>query len=341
MQKITGLIGRDDLVAQVVREIKKGKHVVLTGPVGMGKSAVLEAALKVIEPRQSEWRQFNPVTDEVSDPDDDIPPLLDAPGGSDVVLVYLSDHQAKGQFVQMARRLMETGILKPSSIDLAKQLDELPPGEIEWTNIRRQVNRMSIRDLTGAIIPAIYAHDHQVLIAVDDMTRLTPTQQAFWLAIFDHAQVVTCASQRKAGLRKLWWKMKEIAVPPLPLDVAKSIVREYIARRGMMIESPELYVGHVVKQAGGNPQAIHDMVDESSKERLVDKRQIREMRHQAGVRYVDFTPAMIVVGAMVVATRYVALGIGDRSLYVMAGIGAALFLSIRFFMFKGAGKANQ
>ena len=90
-----------------------------------------------------------------------------------------------------------------------------------------------------------------------------------------------------------------------------------------------------------NPQAIHDMLEESSKERLVDKRQIREMRHQAGVRYVDFTPAMVVVGAMVVATRYVALGIGDRSLYVMAGIGAALFLSIRFFMFKGAGKANQ
>jgi len=173
------------------------------------------------------------------------------------------------------------------------------------------------------------------------MTRLTPTQQAFWLTIFDHAQVVTCASERKAGLRKLWWKMKVIEVPALPLDVAKEIVREYITQRGMMIESPELYVGHVVKQAGGNPQAIHDMVDESSKERLVDKRQIREMRHQAGVRYVDFTPAMIVVGAMVVATRYVALGIGDRSLYVMAGIGAALFLSIRFFMFKGAGKANR
>ena len=340
MRKITGLIGRDDLVAEVVREIKKGKHVVLTGSVGIGKSAVLEAALKIIEPRQSEWRQFDQVT-EAGDLDGDGSPLPDTPSGNGMVLVYLSDHQAKGQFVQMARRLMETGILKPSSIDLAKQLDRLPPGDIEWASIRRQVNRMSIRDLSGAIISAIYAYQGKVLIAVDDMTQLTPTQQAFWLAIFDHAQVVTCASQRKAGLRKLWWKMKEIGISPLPLDVAKSIVREYIARRGMMIESPELYVGHVVKQAGGNPQAIHDMVDESSKERLVDKRRIREMRHQAGVRYVDFTPVMIVVGAMVVATRYVALGIGDRSLYVMAGIGAALFLSIRFFMFKGAGKANQ
>jgi len=153
-------------------------------------------------------------------------------------------------------------------------------------------------------------------------------------------KVVTCASERKKGLRKLWWKMKEIEVPPLQAEACRTIVREYITRQGMMIESPELFIGHVVKQAGGNPQAIRDMLDESSKERVVDKRRIREMKHQAGVRYVDFTPVMIVAGAMVVATRYVALGIGDRALYVMAGIGAALFLSIRFFMVRGSGRAS-
>lgn len=54
MSNVNGLVGRDDLVSEVVREIKKGKHLVLTGPVGIGKSAVLEAALKVVEPRPSE-----------------------------------------------------------------------------------------------------------------------------------------------------------------------------------------------------------------------------------------------------------------------------------------------
>jgi hypothetical protein len=49
---------------------------------------------------------------------------------------------------------------------------------------------------------------------------------------------------------------------------------------------------------------------------------------------------MIVVGALVVATRYIAIGLGDKSMYILAGLGAALFLSVRFFMFKGAGKAN-
>lgn len=55
-----------------------------------------------------------------------------------------------------------------------------------------------------------------------------------------------------------------------------------------------LFVGHVVKRSGGNPQAIADLLDDSAKERRVDKREIRELRHAAGVRHFDLTPAVIV-----------------------------------------------
>jgi putative transcriptional regulator len=67
MSEPGALVGRDELIAEVVREIKKGKHVVLTGAVGIGKSAVLQAALKIIEPRPSEWYQFDPVAYEAGE----------------------------------------------------------------------------------------------------------------------------------------------------------------------------------------------------------------------------------------------------------------------------------
>ena len=340
MNQPSALIGRDELVVQVVRELKKGKHLVLTGPVGIGKSAVLAAALKRLAPSSADLRQFDPVAEEACRLPEPAKAAPTHAGGPDLTLVYITEQQAKGQFVQMARRLIEAGIQKPSALDLAKHHDERPPGGIEWAKIRRHVNRLSIRDLTGAIIPALYAHAGAVLIAVDDMTRLTPTQQAFWLSVFEHAQVATCASERKRGLRKLWWKMKAVEIPPLAPAAASAIVRDYIARQGMLIESPGLYVGHVVKQAGGNPQAILDMLDESSKEKRVDKRQIRAMRHQAGVRYLDFTPVMVIAGALIVGTRYLAIGLGDTALYVLAGMAAALFIALRFFLFKGAGRAS-
>jgi hypothetical protein len=283
--------------------IKKGKHVLLTGPVGIGKSAVLAAALETV------------------------------PAGRIVIRLY--DHQAKGQFVEMARQMLHQGLLDAKSLDLPEKFQAMAPAAIPWEDIKRQVNRLSIRDLTQAIIPALAECPEKPLIAVDDLTYLTPTQQAFWLAVFDHAQIAGCASEKKKGLRKLWWKMREIPVPVLDVDTAKTLVRAYITRKGVLIESPELYVSHVVKQAGGNPQAIADMLDESGKERLIDKRKVREMRHEAGVSYLDFTPVMLVAGASVVAMRYVAMGLGDKMLYVMAEIGAALFLSFRLLLMQG------
>ena len=99
MKEITALVGRDELVRQVVREIKKGKHVVLTGPVGIGKSALLEVALKIIEPRPCEWHQFNPVALDASEPPQASGEPPKGADGKEYVLVYLTDHQAKGQFV--------------------------------------------------------------------------------------------------------------------------------------------------------------------------------------------------------------------------------------------------
>jgi len=51
-------------------------------------------------------------------------------------------------------------------------------------------------------------------------------------------------------------------------------------------------------------------------------------------------PAMIISSALVVGTRYVAIGLGDTALYVMAGLGAAVFLCLRFFMFKWADRTT-
>ena len=96
----------------------------------------------------------------------------------------------------------------------------------------------------------------------------------------------------------------------------------------------------MVQQANGNPQALADLLADSAKERVVDKARIREMRHAAGVRYLDFTPVMIVALASIIGARYLAIGTGDTELYIFAGMLAAVVISIRVFLFRGAGRAN-
>ncbi|MFQ6111292.1 MAG: hypothetical protein ACE5LX_04585 [Nitrospinota bacterium] len=52
------------------------------------------------------------------------------------------------------------------------------------------------------------------------------------------------------------------------------------------------------------------------------------------IRFIDMTPALLGLAAVVMALRYLALGLSDRELYVMAGIGYAAFVLIRTFSYK-------
>jgi hypothetical protein len=73
---------------------------------------------------------------------------------------------------------------------------------------------------------------------------------------------------------------------------------------------------------------------------VVNPQRIRELKHAAGVQYLDFTPVMIVALASVVGTRDLAIGAGDTERCLFAGMLAAVVISVRVFLFRGAGKAN-
>jgi hypothetical protein len=78
-----------------------------------------------------------------------------------------------------------------------------------------------------------------------------------------------------------------------------------------------------------------------AQERRVDQRKIGEMRHAVGAHYFDFIPGRIVTLASSVGTRDLAIGAGDTELPIVAGMRAAAVLSIRVFLVRGGGKANE
>jgi hypothetical protein len=116
--------------------------------------------------------------------------------------------------------------------------------------------------------------------------------------------------------------------------------RRWSWRRPSTPWTPPLFIAHLVQQAHGHPQALADLLADSAKERVVNPQRIREMKHAAGVQYLDFTPVMIVALASVVGARYLAIGAGDTERYLFAGMLAAAVISIRVFLFRGGGKGE-
>ena len=94
------------------------------------------------------------------------------------------------------------------------------------------------------------------------------------------------------------------------------------------------------KKAATASFALNSLIKLDAKERRADQRQIRERRHAAGVCSSAFTRVLIRALASIVGARHLAIGTGDTALYVFAGMRAAVVISIRVFLFRGAGKAN-
>ncbi|CDI00762.1 hypothetical protein BN873_10018 [Candidatus Competibacter denitrificans Run_A_D11] len=57
---------------------------------------------------------------------------------------------------------VEVSLLDPVLLELPEQYQDLPPELIEWAKIRRNVSRLSMRDLTAAIIPTLHDHHGKV-----------------------------------------------------------------------------------------------------------------------------------------------------------------------------------
>ena len=61
----------------------------------------------------------------------------------------------------------------------------------------------------------------------------------------------------------------------------------------------------------------------------------RSLHHTGARPQLDLTPALLLPTLLLLAARFLARGIGDRELYILAGIGAALGMALRFFLFRG------
>src|SRR4029453_2659251 len=130
------------------------------------------------------------------------------------------------------------------------------------------------------------------------------------------AVVLGSARDCRQGLRKLWWAFERLDLPPLAREDARALLWSTVDRA--RISDPALFEATVLEQAAGNPHAIVEMARQVPAEGPVALDAIRALQHGAGLRYLDLTPVLLLVAAGLVAARFVALGLGDRDLYILA-----------------------
>lgn len=208
---------------------------------------------------------------------------------------------------------------------------ETPP--LPWPECARRLGRLTIPELTAVLAASL--HDRQYVLLLDQLEGVTPAMLPALDRLLAEALVLGATRQLTRSCQKLWWAFERIDLPPLSREEARALLWSLADRA--QIADPALFEARILAQAGGNPHAVVEMVKQVAGTPAVSRQAIRALQHGAGVRYLDLTPILLLVGAGVVAARFVALGLDDRDLYIIAGSLGALFFVVRYLLLRSPG----
>ena len=100
----------------------------------------------------------------------------------------------------------------------------------------------------------------------------------------------------------------------------------------MTVADPEHLQNRLLTLSNGNPLAIVDMVKQLGYKPVVNDEAVRELYHEAGVEYREWSWMFIVLWGVIVISRFIALGTHSFEGYILAGVGTSIFVVIRTLM---------
>jgi energy-coupling factor transporter ATP-binding protein EcfA2 len=284
------VIGRETERARLLANVARGRHTLLVGPIGAGKTHLLRAVAA------------------------EVPEAVYVPHVQPLRLCLLG----------LAERLHARGQLVLATGDAAPET---------WPECARLLNRVTVRELTAVVVASLRARP--TVLILDSLEAATPTMAPVLEACLEAAVVLGATRDCRPGLQKLWWAFERLDLPPLARDNAKALLWSVVDRA--RLPDAALFEATVLEQAAGNPHAIVEMARQVPADGPVDIQTIRALQHGAGLRFLDLTPALLLVAAGLVAARFVALGLDNRDLYILAGTLGALFFVVRVLLTRRSG----
>jgi ABC-type iron transport system FetAB ATPase subunit len=305
--EITGFVGRDRELSLAEAALAKGNNLLVTGRAGIGKSAFLSALCeRLATTRVSLW----------------------VPEGNVKAVTY-----------DLARQVHALlGLNVPEDLVPPRYRMKLRrTGRVDWEWINRAVTRLPARESIELVARSLKGRNALVFI---ESLEVPPTQAEFFGLLLDVAQVAAAMdnTNRRARIERLLWRFRErVELRPLPAAECRAIAEVWLSARPVRFESErvrEAFLRAVGQDSGGVPAAIRGMLEAASVEAEVTRATVRAFLHQAGVRYMDMTPTLVLGLMAVVAGRYIASGLNNNELYILSGVGIALFIGVRLLMYR-------
>ncbi|WP_414658077.1 hypothetical protein ACINK0_18990 (plasmid) [Deinococcus sp. VB343] len=293
---ISDFVGRQAEGRAVLLAVQAGRSVVLSAPTQYGKSALID--------------ELQPALEELT------------------VTVQTPKLAPFGQWLNDLFLVLRAVKIPVPGVTYTKSQDD----DLKAWRKAYLGNETRARSLVDAL------RDHRarasaVCILIDDAGGITASMVPWLVALAEVAALVFCLppeTLEKSQLRRIWQKCDRVELPPLSPKESGELVDVLTQRYGIVAQDPRAYRARVLSLAAGVPGEIDRLVRFVSTETLVTNRHMGTSLAQQVVRReergIALAPILLVFGAFAMITKYVGLARGEMDVYLIGGIGIALFM---------------
>jgi hypothetical protein len=305
MEAVTGFVGRSQQLEEALDALRAGNSLVVKGRAGIGKSTFLRQLYMCL--------------------------------GDEIPCFWMADTNSKAAVFDVAQQVHESLSLKVPErfIPNRYRARAYQTGVVAWEWIRRSISRAPVRETADLVLASLQGRETIVFL---ESLEVPPTQAEFYHDLSEVAQLAAAMAEdnRRVRIQRLLWRFqKTIELKPLTREQTRELAVCWLERRPIRFTSDRVrraFIRAVEQDSGGVPAAIEGMLQSATNDGEVTPASIRAYRHEAGTRYLDMTPVLVLAVIGFMAMRYVSRGIGEVELLVMSGVASALFYGLTMIL---------
>jgi len=140
-----------------------------------------------------------------------------------------------------------------------------------------------------------------------------------WLKALKKQGVPLLLTATDPPAKDIFINLPRIKLLPLPDYAIRDLMESTALNRGISLRPGEF--SRLLERTGGNPLLAVRAIEEELLGIDLETSDERSL-------YFDITPVLMLVGVIFVCFRFIGLGTNNQSLYILAGIGAAVFIGL-------------
>ena len=269
-------LGNGHVLAELVDRAMLGRHTLLRGAEGVGKTRILEDLVAVVAGRRvlldgaAQKRARRKYVE------------MPQGAGEAYTLVYVAEAGPNGRLVDaLARAFHELGILALPGIP--PQMRAGACDEYEWAEIkkilrtvdeRQQAVVESLHDLAGG------GRAPRLLIVLDALDRATASQGLFLRELQQRATIIGAirALPQSRSLRTFIATFGQIKVEPLGQEHTAALFEYFVSRYAIASPDRRHYRREVLRRAEGNPAILRAMMHDGAQSQIVTEQDVRDLQ---------------------------------------------------------------